>query len=64
MQKNFFADNKYKVELIDESPEGETITAYRHGDFVDLCRGPHEHKGTGSRVQASHKVAGGILARK
>jgi len=31
----------YKVELIRELPEGETISIYRHGDFVDLCRGPH-----------------------
>ena len=31
----------YKVELIRELPEGETISLYRHGNFVDLCRGPH-----------------------
>ncbi|OGP56446.1 MAG: threonine--tRNA ligase [Deltaproteobacteria bacterium RBG_13_61_14] len=31
----------YKVELIQELPEGETISLYRHGGFVDLCRGPH-----------------------
>jgi threonyl-tRNA synthetase len=30
----------YKVELIDEI-EDETVTIYRTGDFVDLCRGPH-----------------------
>ncbi len=56
--KKLFADNKYKVELIDELPEGEIITAYRHGDFVDLCRGPHvEHTG---QVRAFRllKVAG------
>jgi threonyl-tRNA synthetase len=35
-----FADNPYKVEMINDLPEG-TITAYRQGDFVDLCRGPH-----------------------
>ncbi|MBC7254774.1 MAG: threonine--tRNA ligase [Chloroflexi bacterium] len=41
-----FADQPYKVELIREMPEGEVITIYRHGDFVDLCRGPHvEHTG-------------------
>ncbi|MBC7316123.1 MAG: threonine--tRNA ligase, partial [Chloroflexi bacterium] len=41
-----FADQPYKVELIREMPEGEAITIYRHGDFVDLCRGPHvEHTG-------------------
>lgn len=36
-----FADQPYKVELIKELSEGETITAYRCGDFIDLCRGPH-----------------------
>lgn len=32
---------KYKVELIDDLPEGETISFYKQGGFVDLCRGPH-----------------------
>jgi len=36
-----FKDNKYKVELIEELPEDETITTYKSGDFEDLCRGPH-----------------------
>jgi threonyl-tRNA synthetase len=36
-----FKDNKYKVELIEEMPEGETITTYKAGEFEDLCRGPH-----------------------
>ncbi len=36
-----FADEPYKMELISELPEGEIISLYRHGDFVDLCRGPH-----------------------
>ena len=31
----------YKVELIEELPEGETISLYETGPFVDLCRGPH-----------------------
>ena len=37
-----FKGQKYKIELIEELPEGETITIYWTGDdFVDLCRGPH-----------------------
>ncbi|MEK9141232.1 MAG: threonine--tRNA ligase, partial [Nitrospirota bacterium] len=32
---------QYKVELIQSFPDGEPITAYTQGDFVDLCRGPH-----------------------
>lgn len=32
---------KYKVELIEDLPESETISLYQLGDFVDLCKGPH-----------------------
>ena len=31
----------FKVQLIDDLPEGEEISFYQQGDFVDLCRGPH-----------------------
>ncbi len=31
----------YKVELINDLPEGEKISLYKQGDYVDLCRGPH-----------------------
>ncbi|MCX7903870.1 MAG: threonine--tRNA ligase [Caloramator sp.] len=31
----------YKVELIGDIPEGETISFYKQGEFVDLCAGPH-----------------------
>lgn len=31
----------YKLELLDDLPEGETVSVYRQGDFVDLCLGPH-----------------------
>ena len=32
---------EYKAEIIQDLPEGEEITLYRQGEFVDLCRGPH-----------------------
>ena len=32
---------KYKAEIIASIPENETISLYRQGDYVDLCRGPH-----------------------
>ena len=38
---SLFADDPYKIDLIEHFNENETITAYRQGDFVDLCRGPH-----------------------
>ena len=31
----------YKIELINDLPEGERISLYVQGDYVDLCRGPH-----------------------
>lgn len=34
-------DEPYKVELIEELPEGEEISFYSQGDFTDLCAGPH-----------------------
>lgn len=37
--KDIHAD--YKEELINDLPEGEELSFYRHGDFVDLCAGPH-----------------------
>ncbi|MBX9586772.1 MAG: threonine--tRNA ligase [Gammaproteobacteria bacterium] len=32
---------EYKAKIIEDIPAGETLTLYRQGDFVDLCRGPH-----------------------
>ncbi len=34
-------DQPYKVELIEDLPEGEEISFYKQGDFTDLCAGPH-----------------------
>ena len=34
-------DEPYKVELIEDLPEGETISFYKQGEFTDLCAGPH-----------------------
>ena len=50
---------KYKVQLIQDLPQGETITLYKQGDWVDLCRGPHM-RGTGDIGDAFKlmKVAG------
>ncbi len=39
----FFRDKgeRYKALLIERIPEGEVVSLYRQGDWVDLCRGPH-----------------------
>lgn len=36
-----FAGQDYKIELINDLPEGETITTYEQDGYLDLCRGPH-----------------------
>jgi len=36
----FYKNEPYKLEMIRDLPDG-TISFYRHGDFTDLCRGPH-----------------------
>ena len=43
--KDYYKDNEYKVELIEEfSEEGKDLTFYNSGDYSDLCRGGHvEH---------------------
>ena len=39
----FYKENNepFKVELVDAIPADETVTFYRQGGFIDLCRGPH-----------------------
>ena len=39
--KEIFKNQKYKLELLEAIPEGETVTTYTQGAFTDLCRGPH-----------------------
>jgi threonyl-tRNA synthetase len=39
--RGLFANDEYKLELLQDIPEGETISIYRQGDWLDLCRGPH-----------------------
>ena len=39
--RKMFAAQKFKLELLDAIPEGETVTIYNQGGFTDLCRGPH-----------------------
>ncbi len=46
--RQHYTDNgePYKVEILDRIPEGEDIRMYWHGDWMDLCRGPHlQHTG-------------------
>ena len=48
----------YKAELIAAIPAGETVSLYREGDFIDLCRGPHVPSTGKLKVFKLMKVAG------
>jgi threonyl-tRNA synthetase len=39
--RDLFGGEPYKLELIADLPEDETLSIYTQGDFTDLCRGPH-----------------------
>ncbi|PCJ33619.1 MAG: threonine--tRNA ligase [Alphaproteobacteria bacterium] len=53
----FFRDmgEDYKAELIAAIPEGQAITLYKQGNFIDLCRGPHLPS-TGKLDKAAFKL--------
>src|SRR5882724_9888769 len=49
---------KYKAEIIGSIPGNETISLYREGDFIDLCRGPHVPSTGKLKVFKLMKLAG------
>jgi len=49
---------RYKVEIIDDLPSDATITFYRHGNFVDLCKGNHTETTEDIKHFKLTKVAG------
>ncbi|MCI8646783.1 MAG: threonine--tRNA ligase [Firmicutes bacterium] len=51
-------EEDYKVELIEDLPEGEVISFYQQGDFVDLCAGPHMEKTGQIKAVKLQSVAG------
>jgi threonyl-tRNA synthetase len=53
------AGERWKLELLDAIPEGQPITIYRQGDWLDLCRGPHmRHTGDAGTAFKLTRVAG------
>jgi len=48
----------YKAEIISSIPAGQTISLYREGDFIDLCRGPHVPSTGKLKVFKLMKLAG------
>ena len=56
--EELFADSPFKLALLERIPQGEDLTAYRCGPFVDLCRGPHvPHTGVFGALRV-HKSSG------
>ncbi len=55
-----FSGQDYKIELINDLPQGETITTYEQDGFLDLCRGPHvsNTKEINGQAFKLHKIAG------
>src|SRR6202165_2109342 len=49
---------KYKAEIIASIPEGETLSLYEQGNFIDLCRGPHVPSTGKLKVFKLMRVAG------
>jgi len=53
------ANEPYKLALLDAIPEDQTVTIYRQGDWLDLCRGPHmRHTGDAGPAFRLTRVAG------
>jgi threonyl-tRNA synthetase len=57
---NFFKGmgEHYKAQIIEAIPDGEAVSLYRQGDFIDLCRGPHVPSTGRLRVFKLMSVAG------
>ena len=39
--RSMFSEQPFKQEIIDDLPDETTLSIYRHGEFTDLCQGPH-----------------------
>jgi threonyl-tRNA synthetase len=49
------APSKFKLDIIENIPDGEAITLYRNGEFTDLCAGPHvSHTGRVGAFKLTH----------
>jgi len=56
--KKILKDEPYKLELMDDlKKEGEKPTFYKHGNFIDLCRGPHVNSTADLKAVKLTKVA-------
>ena len=51
-------DEPYKIEIINDIPEGEVIALYHHDEYIDMCRGPHVTSVRHLRAFKLTKIAG------
>ena len=56
--EKMLAGQKYKLERLADIPEGETISTYAVGDYVEMCRGPHVARSSEIGVVKLTRVAG------
>ena len=56
--EKMLAGQKYKLERLADIPEGETISIYTVGDYVEMCRGPHVARSSEIGVVKLTRVAG------
>ena len=56
--EKMLAGQKYKLERLADIPEGEAISTYTVGDYVEMCRGPHVERSSQIGVVKLTRVAG------
>ena len=56
--ERLLAGQKYKLERLADIPEGESISTYTVGDYVEMCRGPHVERSSQVGVIKLTRVAG------
>lgn len=56
--RELFADQPYKLEILEDIPDGEKVSIYTEGNFTDLCRGPHVKDASQVGVYKLLSVAG------
>ena len=56
--QSMLAGQKYKLERLADIPEGESISTYTVGDYVEMCRGPHVERSSQIGVVKLTRVAG------
>jgi threonyl-tRNA synthetase len=62
--KAMLAGQKFKLERLDDIPEGETISTYTVGDYAEMCRGPHVERSSQIGAVKITSIAGSYYRGK